>query len=64
MKTPSSRTVGARSRAASNRSLSSNRVQPAGWVALERGSTTDTSAAPPEPPAIGFFTVRFLAATG
>ena len=49
-------TVGASSIAASNRSFSRKRVRPAGRDVPGCGSATSIPAAPPEPPAICFFT--------
>ena len=56
MNVPSRRTAGASRRAASKRSLSKTRVR--GWTLEVRGwgSATSTPAAPPAPPAMGFFT--------
>ncbi|OFX13743.1 MAG: hypothetical protein A2V59_04105 [Armatimonadetes bacterium RBG_19FT_COMBO_69_19] len=55
MKTPSRRTAGARSSPASSRSFSRKRVSGAGWEVPGWGSATSSPAAPPAPPAIGFF---------
>src|SRR5260370_11194956 len=55
MKSPSSRTVGASSTAASKRSFSSQRVTRPAWPAWARGSAVTRPAAPSDPPAMGFF---------
>src|SRR4029077_9673026 len=55
MKSPSSRIAGASSGAASRRSFSSQRVIRPGCEESARGSAAAISAAPPDPPAMGFF---------
>src|SRR5574341_1585796 len=56
MKVPSSRTVGASSTTARSRSFSRNRVRGgAGWDVRGWGRATSSPAAPPAPPAMGFF---------
>src|SRR5438552_11812865 len=55
MKSPSSRIAGASSSAASRRSFSSQRVIRPGCDEWARGSAAAISAAPPDPPAMGFF---------